>query len=66
MIKNTEMVKSAIENNKRAIDIIRKLSKIKGEDCVGGFYAIYEVDESLIEEAKQLLKDIKKEKSNGK
>jgi hypothetical protein len=47
--------------NPKALKIIKELAKIKGKDCVGGFYAIYEVEESLVEEAKQFVKDYKKQ-----
>lgn len=44
----------------KGIKIIEALAKLKSQDCVGGFYAVYEVPEELVLEAKQYLKDIKK------
>jgi hypothetical protein len=46
--------------NAKALSIINKLAKTKSDDCVGGFYATFEVEESLVEEAKKFLKDLKK------
>lgn len=48
--------------NKRALKIIKALAKTKSQDCVGGFYATFEVEEALVEEAKRFIKDIEKVK----
>ena len=49
-----------------AIEIIKAISQLKSQDCVGGFYAVFEVDEAIVLRAKKYIKNLKKEKKNEK
>ena len=54
-----EDFKLAVGYTERAIKIVKALAKTKSRDTLGGYYRVFEVKESLVNQAKQLIKDSK-------